>query len=374
MDVLDVDKMQSQIDAASFGDYGPWFTPDLKNGYSNVVGEQPLQLRAEGPYVRVRGCVIRNTAASDSCCRLPGWASPFGGQICSGPVTETITSGGANALGVARVYGSILSPHSEGGAVSTNKYHMNFRYLRSAPNFAEGARTSGSNNVSIYPWVTYGNGSTEWLAPSLVAWNGVASMHGLANGGTAPTSDLVSLYNSVSMNTIDNGIAIKLLIGVNQVAGYPGVRTVRADVNSSGGGAKVAGLNIHSNLWVSLSGVSWVNGTAQTSMIAPTLLNSWTNYPGYQPITYTKIDDVVFIQGLAARSGGSTLPIFNLPVGYRPPSRVVINNLAATFTAGNEGIGSVRMAVETNGDVHIDTGLVPNGAYLSLDLNYSVTP
>lgn len=55
---------------------------------------------------------------------------------------------------------------------------------------------------------------------------------------------------------------------------------------------------------------------------AATLLNSWANYTNvYEAVSY-KIDlfGVVWLKGYAV-TGNNTLPIFNLPIGYRPTKK-----------------------------------------------------
>lgn len=99
---------------------------------------------------------------------------------------------------------------------------------------------------------------------------------------------------------------------------------------------------------------------------APSLLNSWANFPGWAAAGYAKdAQGVVRLKGLL--KDGITnpgTPIFKLPVGYRPSENMVFS--VATFN----GVSLIhaRVDVASNGDV--ETGVQDNrvqNAWLSLE-------
>lgn len=79
-----------------------------------------------------------------------------------------------------------------------------------------------------------------------------------------------------------------------------------------------------------------------------TFLNNWQNYgSGFVPAKYRKVGDLVHVIGLVKNSTDVTTPIFNLPVGYRPPERIL---LLASCQQGAT-IGACRFDIWANGDV-----------------------
>jgi hypothetical protein len=91
------------------------------------------------------------------------------------------------------------------------------------------------------------------------------------------------------------------------------------------------------------------------NVIAPTLVNSWVNYPGNMPAGYYKDSfGIVHIQGMV-KSGAIGSTIFTLPVGYRPSAGF---NVA---TASNGAYGEI--AIDANGVV---TATVGSNTWVSL--------
>jgi hypothetical protein len=82
---------------------------------------------------------------------------------------------------------------------------------------------------------------------------------------------------------------------------------------------------------------------------APVLLNSWVNYDAtlYEPAGYYLDRKRVFLKG-HIMSGVMDVPLFTLPVGFRPPLRV----LTPVITAG----GPTRLDIKNTGDVVIVAG------------------
>lgn len=96
---------------------------------------------------------------------------------------------------------------------------------------------------------------------------------------------------------------------------------------------------------------------------APTLLNGWVNYGGdYSTAGYMKDENGnVFIRGLV-RYGtiSTTLPMFYLPVGYRPSRKII----RAIVTSPN---------VMGRLDIAPDGAVIPNAgsnAWFSIEVNF----
>jgi hypothetical protein len=94
----------------------------------------------------------------------------------------------------------------------------------------------------------------------------------------------------------------------------------------------------------------------QEAFISPTLINTWVNAVGEQPVEYMKDNfGFVHVRGVAS-SGGIPNAIFVLPVGYRPA-------IAQLFVFLSNGAFSYGY-VQTNGDVVIVAG---SNVYVSLN-------
>lgn len=100
--------------------------------------------------------------------------------------------------------------------------------------------------------------------------------------------------------------------------------------------------------------------------IAPTLLNGWVNFgSGFNPAGYRKIGDVVSLRGLLT-TGSTSVPMFNLPAGYRPAYTQIFT------TSASDGWAEVR--VGANGDVLLTAAANP-AAWTALDgMQFSVSP
>jgi len=88
-----------------------------------------------------------------------------------------------------------------------------------------------------------------------------------------------------------------------------------------------------------------VSSIEDSGWITPTFQNGWTHYDTtYGDVRYRKINGVVHIEGLI-KSGtiSATQPVFTLPVGFRPKTRL----LKATFS--NNSVA--RLDIATNGYV-----------------------
>ena len=88
-------------------------------------------------------------------------------------------------------------------------------------------------------------------------------------------------------------------------------------------------LTIDSSGNVTFSGNATFNSSDYDSgWITATLLNNFTHYDTttYGPVRYRKIGNIVNIQGITTQNVVSTT-IFQLPVGYRPPTRLIFATL-----------------------------------------------
>lgn len=83
----------------------------------------------------------------------------------------------------------------------------------------------------------------------------------------------------------------------------------------------------------------------------PAYENSWAVYSdsNWIPASFRKDENgIVHMQGLVARATTSTLPIFTLPVGYRPSTNIIF------ATVGTSAFVEIR--VLSNGQVHRESG------------------
>jgi hypothetical protein len=108
--------------------------------------------------------------------------------------------------------------------------------------------------------------------------------------------------------------------------------------------------------------------------------NLWENYGSpYATAAYRKIGNRVFLRGLV-RSGTSAVPIFTLPVGYRPPFPMlhmgISNSVARTSGAASTGTAhthlvtmtsiATRINVDANGAVQLGDTSAATG-FISLE-------
>lgn len=85
---------------------------------------------------------------------------------------------------------------------------------------------------------------------------------------------------------------------------------------------------------------------------AASLQNNWTDDPIYPSVIYFKVNNIVYLQGVARKDVAGTGVIFNLPVGYRPAGilrfSVFFNNPTA-YT--NQYLCTIQ--ISPNGDVSL---------------------
>jgi hypothetical protein len=103
-----------------------------------------------------------------------------------------------------------------------------------------------------------------------------------------------------------------------------------------------------------------------TPWVAPALLNGWVNAGGViQVAQYRKIGDRVFVRG-EVKNGSNNTPVFQFPVGFRPPASLYFPALVAGGVAGG------FLTLTADGNLTITT---PTTAQVGLDIcNFSVTP
>jgi len=124
------------------------------------------------------------------------------------------------------------------------------------------------------------------------------------------------------------------------------------------------GTNPSAELWYDTAGVPSAGATAWAT---PTLTNSWVPWSSgaWGAPQYRKVGDVVQLRGMAA-SGTLTVPMFTLPVGFRPPGPFVSSFAVVTADI----FGQVR--IDTAGQVNVMNG---STTWVSLaGLSFSVTP
>jgi hypothetical protein len=115
---------------------------------------------------------------------------------------------------------------------------------------------------------------------------------------------------------------------------------------------------------IAVDGTFSAGSITQPSWIAPTLLNSFTNYDAsiYQPAGYFKdLSGRVYLRGLLKRSAAAlNTPIFTLPVGYRPAKLTLFALMAANLDG--------RLDVDASGNVFVATATAANWfTFFSLD-------
>jgi hypothetical protein len=109
---------------------------------------------------------------------------------------------------------------------------------------------------------------------------------------------------------------------------------------------------------------------AQPSSVwtAPTLLNGWANSGGsHQTCQYRLLGDKVELRG-RINLGTIGVPIFTLPVGYRPTATTTL--ATATVVSGNWAFGVVEATVDGNVAAFAPT---TNVGLLLNNLSFSVT-
>lgn len=120
-----------------------------------------------------------------------------------------------------------------------------------------------------------------------------------------------------------------------------------------------------------LSGDATLNGAgalalAPSAWVAPALSAGWVNVgSGYVPAGYRKLGDEVLIRGVVKKTSAASgyEMIFPLPVGFRPPSIVVVP------TFGSDALA--RFDIYADGAVRL---LFGNPAtYIVLTARFSVT-
>jgi hypothetical protein len=104
-------------------------------------------------------------------------------------------------------------------------------------------------------------------------------------------------------------------------------------------------------------------GTLGNTWTGVTFETNWSNYgSGYQSVQYKKFGDRVYLRGLATSNANSwtTYPtIFTLPVGSRPPARLIFEQ------TGNNSV-AVRVDITSSGSVQWVAAGAGSG-YISLD-------
>lgn len=89
--------------------------------------------------------------------------------------------------------------------------------------------------------------------------------------------------------------------------------------------------------------VDWINANTPTAWTNVTYTNGWNTYPGYQPLQYRKIGDMVYLRGFVQSPGGAT-SMGTLPAGFRPPLTL---EFATAYYSGSRIV--IAVSVSNNG-------------------------
>ena len=126
--------------------------------------------------------------------------------------------------------------------------------------------------------------------------------------------------------------------------------------------AGTSAMTIDSSGDITLNGPNTAS-VSDSGWITATLLNNYTHYDTtqYGPVRYRKIGSIVHIAGLTTQASANSV-IFTLPVGYRPPTHLILwvsnsNNLA-------------RLDIQLNGDVVPVTA--PSSSWVSVFCTFMV--
>jgi hypothetical protein len=212
------------------------------------------------------------------------------------------------------------------------------------------------------PGNSYSVTAASWVGG--VATLTVGAAHNIQVGQHFSVSSVVSSgpqsYNLTDAVAVagTTGTTIKYSL----TTGNPGTWTSGGTVLIDGVAAANGMLKVdaNGNLRSLLAG-AWSN-----SFLAPSLLNSWTNYgSGIQTAGYM-IDALGFVHLRGSIAPGTTSDgtnLFQLPLGFRPASRLIFQCNAAS---GSNNGSSARVDVYANGNAQI-FGYPSGGIIVSLD-------
>jgi len=112
---------------------------------------------------------------------------------------------------------------------------------------------------------------------------------------------------------------------------------------------------------------AWVDsGVVPGAWTAVVFENGWSNYgSSFQSVEYRKHGDMVQVRG-AMKGGDPLVNVFTLPVGFRPPTKVVFN-----FYAGPAHSG--LFVIDTNGLTQASVSDGGNLALVTTDYSFSLT-
>ena len=123
-------------------------------------------------------------------------------------------------------------------------------------------------------------------------------------------------------------------------------------------------LSVDSSGNVTFSGnVAFNSSDYDSGWITATLLNNYTHYDTtqYGPVRYRKIGNIVNIQGITTQNAANSA-IFQLPVGFRPPTQIIL----AVHNANN----FARLDIKQNGEVFPQTA--PSSSWISCACTFMV--
>lgn len=210
---------------------------------------------------------------------------------------------------------------------------------------------TNANNTVFIDWVG-GNGQLDTLeGPHVYCGNVIlGNSYGTTGGSNVAVGQYNSAIRDVTTSLAKDGLLVKHVDCINAV-------DINTDLDADGIHPNDAGhANIASSFLAHIDG-DLVN-EFNTQWRSPSLQNGWVNYGGvWTGAEYMKDSTgVVHVHGMVKNGTIGSVPIFNLPQGFRPSATI-----SFPVRTGN-AFGFVE--IYNNGDVNAQSG---NNGHFSLD-------
>lgn len=211
----------------------------------------------------------------------------------------------------------------------------------------------GNKNVAIGTGagasLTYGDNNT-FLGDGTTGVPGLSNATAIGNSAHVEVSNAMVLGNFI----VNVGIGTAVPTDKLHIVGTSGNTLRIEDGNQAAGKVLTSAAD---------GSASWTDFTQQEAWQTVTFQNLWTNYGnGFATAQYFKDKQgIVHIKGLVT-SGTIGVPIFTLPVGYRPQE-------TRMFTGWANG-GSARFDVYSDGRVVIIDGAAFEASYTSIECSF----
>jgi len=192
------------------------------------------------------------------------------------------------------------------------------------------------------------NGSTITFTENLVTGDVVDFIIALGDTGSAVTP----VDGSVTTAKLGDSSVTKAKIGTTELD----LATIKDSTGTN------TAITIDSNGDLTFNGSNTAS-VSDSGWITATLLNNFTHYDTttYGPVRYRKIGNIVNIQGITTQNVVSTT-IFQLPVGYRPPTRLILPTLNSNSLS--------RLDIAQDGSV--TSQAAPSASWLSCACTFMV--